>query len=69
MNNSIPQKKSDASRVSYQVQMDDEKVQKREAKKLAKQNVWFTYQSIYSMPLCAMENTIHFIFLACFFCL
>jgi len=35
----VPQKKPDASRVSYQVQMDDEKVQRKEAKKLAKQHV------------------------------
>ena len=37
---SVPQKKPDSSRVSYQMQMDDERVQKREAKKLAKQHVY-----------------------------
>ena len=36
------QKRADPpSRVSYQMQMDDERVQKREAKKLAKQQVCF----------------------------
>ena len=38
-NGTVSQKKLDPSRVSYQMQMDDERVQKREAKKLAKQNV------------------------------
>ena len=39
VNNSASQKKPDSSRVSYQMQMDDERVQRKEAKKLARQNV------------------------------